>query len=1151
MKRLLFVITFGLVAGTGLGSYRAVKSSGTNIPASSGAQTNTSVIAARITNRSAPFIDGVLEDIWQNGGKVSFPNPAGENGGKFTINTQNYDRVNPSTFTAYFLHDDINLYIAIETTNDSLVESSDYDQNADGLAGLAIERKGDGQSLFRLMWHRENAAPCTLLPAGPPLDKDRMAYDAAWRSSLRGTWNNNNDTDAGYTFEFSIPLSDSASGGNRGLGGYKAGEQMKANIILVDHDSKPGAPFNDPMANFAKFWWGKDNAEDLSLPRWIILSAATPQGEPGDDRSVIARRIVSSAAPVIDGNPDDPIWQQGGRLRFPNSTGKSFTLSQARYNANDPSDYTLYFLHDDTYLYVAAMSDDRQVESADYDQSSDGLISLVFETKEINGMRSDRRYSTYWSKLDQWERHALEKPRRDCDGTEKQDVNLHFQQGPPRYPYDTEHVSWGPTLDGTWNNNGDQDKGYGFEYKIPLRRLGNYVAGESIPANIVLIDHDSNPGGKFDDCATNFKKLWWGFDGNEFYQNGQRRMIPAEEERFVRLDNGVPYSVGGAATDAAAKAIRYLASQQLAYSGLLRSYPDEMAAHTYDNSVALIALTDAGKRSEAQKLAYALINMMETPGSVGFFYDAYNVVDRSVSQGTNSGTGPNTWAAFALAFYGKTYGDRNALDAANRVARWVIERLHDPSDRGVWGGICHPFEERNRDHTGDVTFPFKSTEQVLDAWHLFRILDDKTNADGVRGWLILPGKGWVETDGRVDDPCRQDKRFSTGLSKDAVQDLSLSLDTQSWGAIFAWLVNEFDKAGGAVKAAEKHMRITAIADGRPVTGFGDTCWPKDDIIWYGGTAHMIAAYLYNGDLASASYYLGEMSKVQNSDGSWNHSSANSQDGSHFAKPHIGETAWNYFALRDVNDGQLLPYLIRSGPLASVSAASFSGVELASESIVAAFGADLATTTKSANTSTLPTELAGTTVKIRDSAGVERLSPIFFVAPTQVNYLMPAGTANGMARVTMIGGNSKFSTGAVKIAAVAPGLFTANASGQGVAAGVALRVKADGTQVYEPIARFDLLQNGFIVEPINLDPENEQVFLILFGTGFRSRSALSAVRMTIGGTDVEVLYAGPQGVFAGLDQTNARLPRSLKGRQEMDVVLIVDGKAANTVRIAVK
>jgi hypothetical protein len=43
---------------------------------------------------------------------------------------------------------------------------------------------------------------------------------------------------------------------------------------------------------------------------------------------------------------------------------------------------------------------------------------------------------------------------------------------------------------------------------------------------------------------------------------------------------------------------------------------------------------------------------------------------------------------------------------------------------------------------------------------------------------------------------------------------------------------------------------------------------------------------------------------------------------------------------------------------------------------------------------------------------------------------------------------------IPVAPVAPGLFAANANGRGVAAALALRVRADGSQQFEPIARFD-------------------------------------------------------------------------------------------------
>jgi len=237
-------------------------------------------------------------------------------------------------------------------------------------------------------------------------------------------------------------------------------------------------------------------------------------------------------------------------------------------------------------------------------------------------------------------------------------------------------------------------------------------------------------------------------------------------------------------------------------------------------------------------------------------------------------------------------------------------------------------------------------------------------------------------------------------------------------------------------------------------------------------------------------------------------------------------------------------------VSSISAASFSGAELAADSIVAAFGSELATQTLAAPVLPLPTTLAGTTVRVRDSAGMERLAPLFFVSPGQVNYLMPVGTAPGAATVTITSGSGKLSLGSVRIATVAPGLFAANANGQGVAAAVALRVRGDGTQSYEPVARFDAATGRFVPVPIDLGPATDQVFLILYGTGFRKPSALSAMTCRIGGTNAAVLFAGGVEGLVGLDQSNALIPRSLIGRGEVDVVLMVDGKAANTVRIGI-
>ncbi len=238
-----------------------------------------------------------------------------------------------------------------------------------------------------------------------------------------------------------------------------------------------------------------------------------------------------------------------------------------------------------------------------------------------------------------------------------------------------------------------------------------------------------------------------------------------------------------------------------------------------------------------------------------------------------------------------------------------------------------------------------------------------------------------------------------------------------------------------------------------------------------------------------------------------------------------------------------------GALAIVSAASYVGSTLAPEVIVAGFGTNLATATAVATSLPLPTTLNGTSVRVRDASGTERPAPLFFVSSTQVNFLIPAGTSSGAAAVTVIRNNTSAATGTITIASVAPSLFSADASGKGLASANALRIGGGGGQTYEAVGKFDAAQNKYVPTPIELGPATDQVFLILYATGVRNRSSLGAVRATIGGVNAEVSFAGAQGAFAGLDQLNIRIPREVPGG-EMDVVVTVDNKASNPVRINV-
>lgn len=235
----------------------------------------------------------------------------------------------------------------------------------------------------------------------------------------------------------------------------------------------------------------------------------------------------------------------------------------------------------------------------------------------------------------------------------------------------------------------------------------------------------------------------------------------------------------------------------------------------------------------------------------------------------------------------------------------------------------------------------------------------------------------------------------------------------------------------------------------------------------------------------------------------------------------------------------------AAPVVTVSAASFKREALAPESIASAFGTALATRNATATSLPLPTELAGTTVKVTDANGIEFLAPLFFVSAQQVNYQLPAGLAPGTVTVTVTNSAGQVSFGVERVRAVAPAIFTATSNGRGVPAGYAVRVR-NGVQALVSIARADKTP-----EPIELGPEGDQVVLVLFGTGLRGRADLSAISISVGGTAAAAQYAGPVSGLVGLDQLNFVIPRSLAGRGEIDLAVSAGGLAANTVRVNIK
>ena len=232
---------------------------------------------------------------------------------------------------------------------------------------------------------------------------------------------------------------------------------------------------------------------------------------------------------------------------------------------------------------------------------------------------------------------------------------------------------------------------------------------------------------------------------------------------------------------------------------------------------------------------------------------------------------------------------------------------------------------------------------------------------------------------------------------------------------------------------------------------------------------------------------------------------------------------------------------------TVSAASYESAAIAPDAIVAAFGTKLATgvfAAEDADQATaglqLPTSLGGTTVRVNGQA-----AGLFFVSPNQVNYVIPTGTVSGTATVQITSGDGTVSTGTVQIAQVAPGIFSGNADGQGVPAAYLVRVRADGSLSNESVSQ---LSNGRqVTKPIDLGPEGEHVFLVLFASGISHASDPNSdnnlsenIRVVLGGAEVAPAFAGRQGYFVGLDQINVEIPRSLIGRGRVSLAIAATG-----------
>lgn len=265
----------------------------------------------------------------------------------------------------------------------------------------------------------------------------------------------------------------------------------------------------------------------------------------------------------------------------------------------------------------------------------------------------------------------------------------------------------------------------------------------------------------------------------------------------------------------------------------------------------------------------------------------------------------------------------------------------------------------------------------------------------------------------------------------------------------------------------------------------------------------------------------------------------SKDGA-YPSGYVAQALWNALAtVEEWPEHDLFPqyYPPRIAQEGVLNSASMMPGALAPASLVTVLGTDLGG------------RGADVALWLRDASGVETSVSLLDQTTDRVRGVMPEGVASGGATLVARRANWPDAEVAVPIAPVAPGLFTLN-SEKLLAASVVRSPSGDlvppwmRTAIWEQV--YELDESGrFIARPIEFGPPEEELTLVLYGTGVRGRSAAEAVRVVIGELPLTASMAGPQPGWTGMDEIRVILPRTLSGAGTVDVRVEADGVSSNT------
>jgi uncharacterized protein (TIGR03437 family) len=239
--------------------------------------------------------------------------------------------------------------------------------------------------------------------------------------------------------------------------------------------------------------------------------------------------------------------------------------------------------------------------------------------------------------------------------------------------------------------------------------------------------------------------------------------------------------------------------------------------------------------------------------------------------------------------------------------------------------------------------------------------------------------------------------------------------------------------------------------------------------------------------------------------------------------------------------------LKAGSVLTLDSAEFQNAAIAPGHLITVFGQDLAPGSAIARSQPWPASLNGVHITITDIQGVERNAGLLFVAPDQVSAQIPVSVPPGEATLAIVRDGEVVLQDQIQVLASMPTIFSQVVDGLPRPIGEMTYTDAAGTEVSAPLLSSDA-SGAPTAGHLRFSETSGTINLILYGSGLNAAGPTISAR--VADVAATVLSSGAQGFVQGLDMYKVEIPRTLAGRGEVTLSMLVNGIPATSVRLSI-